>query len=120
MMTEYDVIQLNYLKNYSFKFGLFTNAPQEWCENIFMIAGMDIYDVIDEEICFSSNDGLVKPKKEAYEFVESKLKNVDMIHFIDDNKINFKEIITNKRWATHWLHNTRYFNLHTYLYHNLH
>jgi FMN phosphatase YigB (HAD superfamily) len=112
-------MQIQQLNQYSFKFGLFTNAPKEWCENILMFANMDMYDVFDEEMCFSSNDGLIKPKKEIYDFVETKLDDVDVIHFIDDNKMNFKEIITNQKWSTHWLQNTRYSNLHTYLYRNL-
>jgi FMN phosphatase YigB (HAD superfamily) len=119
LLVHADLIHMKKLCNYSFKFGLFTNAPIEWCENILMLANVDLYEVMDGDLCFSSNEGLVKPKKESYKNVESKLYNVDKIHFIDDNKMNFKEIIENEKWSTHWLNTSRYINLHTYLDRNL-
>lgn len=82
------------------KYGLFTNAPISWCENICWAANMDIYDFIDDTKCFTSDNGLIKPKKKIYNLVESELKNDRTIYFIDDNEINFKEILHNDKWKT--------------------
>lgn len=81
------------------KYGLFTNAPLSWCENICWSANVDIYSFIDDTRCFTSDDGLIKPKKQIYEYVESEL-NDEHICFIDDNEINFKEISNKNRWET--------------------
>jgi len=105
MMTLNDKLSFRKLQKYGKKsFGLFTNAPIDWCENICALANTDIYDYVDEEKRFTSNDGLIKPQREIYQFVEDTLLPTnEKIHFVDDNIINFKCIIDNDKWQTHHL-----------------
>lgn len=102
MITKQDEYNLTKLvcKNAIKKYGLFTNAPLTWCENICWMGNVDIYDFIEDTQCFTSDDGLIKPKKHIYDYVESELINDKTIYFVDDNKMNFDEIATNDRWRT--------------------
>ena len=115
MITLSDKLTLRKLNRYGHKrFGLFTNAPIDWCQNICALAKVDLYDFVDEEKCFTSNDGLIKPKQEIYQFVEDRLSSSpnEKIHFIDDNIINFKCIIDNEKWQTH--HLDKFTDFHSY------
>ena len=104
MMTIDDRLSLRKFKKYNYKqFGLFTNAPIDWCENICALAQIDLYTFVDQEKCFTSNDGLIKPEKEFYQFIEKQLIEDQKLHFIDDNVINFKCIKDNDKWTTHHL-----------------
>lgn len=111
MMTLNDRLSLREFQKYGNKqFGLFTNAPIAWCENICSLAQIDLYTFVAEEHCFTSNDGLIKPEKEIYEFVENTMITNESIHFIDDNVINFKCIVDNDRWKTHHLNKSTDFH----------
>lgn len=98
-ITFYDICNIKKLLTYKSKFGLFTNAPISWCENICSITDTDIYEFIDFDKCFTSDNGLVKPNRECYEIIEEKLIYDDtVINFIDDSYINFKNISSNDKW----------------------
>lgn len=114
MITDSDKELLSRMKEYSYSFGLFTNAPLSWCENICHIAGTDIEHFIDDTKLFTSDNGLIKPKDEFYTHVENKLKKDKTIHFIDDSLINLNGIIaSNPKWVTHHIDTS--INLHCYL-----
>lgn len=101
-ITANDVRSLSNILSLGRKYGLFTNAPISWCEEVCALAHVDLYDFIDPSKCFTSDEGLIKPKKEIYQRVESKIEGDERIHFIDDNAINFEAIrdFDTDRWNT--------------------
>lgn len=102
-LTKYDKKRINMLlhrsKIYEHKYGLFTNAPLSWCENLFFFLEEDLFDMIDNDKVFASDRGVLKPNILVYKKVENNLENE--IHFIDDSYINLLPIKNNKRWKTH-------------------
>jgi len=118
MMTLNDRLTLRKLKRYGHKrFGLFTNAPIDWCENICALAKVNLYDFVDEEKSFTSDDGLIKPKRDIYQFVENTLSSTnEKIHFIDDNIINLQCLTDNDKWQAHHLDKSTDF--HSYYFDN--
>lgn len=117
LMTLNDRLLLREFKKYDRKhFGLFTNAPIAWCENICSLAQIDLYAFVEEEKSFTSDDGLIKPQNEIYQFVEDTLIKNEEIHFIDDNLINFKCIVDNDRWKPHLLDKS--IDFHSYYFDN--
>ena len=93
--------------------GIFTNAPSSWCENIAMLMDIDIYEHVNEDFMFTSNEGLVKPLLNAYDKVEQKL-NTDIL-FIDDSIQNLLPIVYNDRWNVYLQNNFYRQNLYYYL-----
>ncbi|QOI90246.1 hypothetical protein QKU58_gp085 [Pyramimonas orientalis virus] len=120
LLTKEDVTNLNYLVDYPETFGLLTNAPISWCENICMLANVDMYSIFEHDQCFGSDTGLIKPQKAIFDYVESNIDNKKKLHFIDDNKMNFKELCNNERWISHWMNNEEFFSLYDYLVETFH
>lgn len=81
------------------KYGLFTNAPLTWCENLFYHLELDLYEIIDNNKVFTSDEGTLKPSKLVYENIENNLD--DTIHFIDDSYINLLPVKDNNNWKTY-------------------
>lgn len=98
-ITPTDVRSLRNVVSLKRRYGLFTNAPISWCENMCVLAHVDLYDFIDPSRCFTSDEGLIKPKKDVYDHVEeSTLEN--LIYFIDDSAINLEAVRDRDRWST--------------------
>jgi FMN phosphatase YigB (HAD superfamily) len=97
-ITPTDVRSLRNVVSHKKRYGLFTNAPISWCENMCALAHIDLYDFIDPSSCFTSDEGLIKPKKEIYDHVEESLEN--NIYFIDDSAINLEAVGDRDRWST--------------------
>jgi FMN phosphatase YigB (HAD superfamily) len=93
--------------------GIFTNAPSSWCENIAMLMDIDIYEHVNEDFMFTSNEGLVKPLQNAYNKVEQKM-NTDIL-FIDDSIQNLLPILYSDRWNVYLQNNFYRQNLYSYL-----
>lgn len=93
--------------------GIFTNAPSTWCENIAMLMDFDIYEHVNEDFMFTSNEGLVKPILSSYNNVEEKI-NTDIL-FIDDSIQNLLPILYNDRWDLYLQNNFYRQNLYSYL-----
>jgi len=107
------------MRVYKRKFGLFTNAPLSWCLNICALADIDMFEFIDEEYCFTSNDGMLKPKIETYDNVESVvLTEYEKIKFVDDSLINLKPINSNPWWSTYHMNNSKHNNIHSMIHQN--
>tara|TARA_Y100000996_G_C22477013_1_gene624594 strand:- start:140 stop:799 length:660 start_codon:yes stop_codon:yes gene_type:complete len=81
------------------KFGLFTNAPLSWCENLFYHLDEDLFNMIDYNKVFTSDEGVLKPNISVYKNIENNLDN--KIHFIDDSYINLLPVKDNKKWKTY-------------------
>ena len=115
--NEYVFSNINYddLKTYISKenVGIFTNAPSTWCENIAMLMDFDIYEHVNEDFMFTSNEGLVKPILSSYNNVEEKI-NTDIL-FIDDSIQNLLPILYNDRWDLYLQNNFYRQNLYSYL-----
>lgn len=91
------------------KYGLFTNAPLSWCENIFSCLENDMNEIIDYNKIFTSDNGLLKPNIITYNNIEEQLDN--KIHFIDDSQLNLLPVHKNKKWKTYLMNSNMVYDL---------
>ena len=84
--------------------GLFTNAPLSWCINTLECMDLDLTDIFNQSLYFTSDIGYVKPQKKIYDIVEETINN-DII-FIDDNNNNFKHVINKEKWNCKFVENS--------------
>lgn len=104
LLNKDDYIRFNTLSKYmqknmdGSKYGLFTNAPLEWCEKVSLMLGYDLSYIIDYNRVFTSDEGLLKPNMDAYNNVMHVTSSEDKVHFIDDNIINIKPVLTIDNW----------------------
>lgn len=76
--------------------GLCTNTPLRYCEAVLYPEESNEFKDQLLNNAFTSDDGLIKPKKQFYDHVE---RNVDThIHFLDDSPVNVKAVSNRKRW----------------------
>lgn len=96
-------------KVFNHKFGLFTNAPLSWCENLFYYLDDDLSNMIDYDKVFTSDEGLLKPNISVYQNIENNLN--DNIHFIEDSYINLLPVKNNKKWKTYLINSDNILDL---------
>jgi FMN phosphatase YigB (HAD superfamily) len=112
-----DIVHINRLfsisGNYYSNVGIFTNAPSTWCENICKLMDIDIYDHIEDNLLFTSDEGLSKPLYDTYKNVEDHISN-DII-FIDDSISNLIPVIHREKWNVYLQNNWNRENLYTFL-----
>jgi FMN phosphatase YigB (HAD superfamily) len=77
--------------------GLFTNTPLIWVYETLGILGFDVERVFNTDLLFTSDEGFVKPKMDAYDNVDSFLKDEHIV-FIDDNEKNIFPTVTRDNW----------------------
>lgn len=104
-----DTLMQTIAKTYDNKYGLFTNAPISWCENLLSCLQMDIYDIIDYDKVYTSDEGDLKPNLTMYNYIESELN--DTIYFIDDSYVNLSPVLNNDRWKTYLVDSDSTFDL---------
>lgn len=104
-----DTLMQTIAKTYDNKYGLFTNAPISWCENLLSCLEIDIYDIIDYDKVYTSDEGDLKPNLTMYNYIDNKLN--DTIHFIDDSYINLLPVLKNDKWKTYLVNSGNTFDL---------
>lgn len=97
-------------------FGLFSNAPLTWCENICAIADVDMYEFIDSTYCFTSDVAMIKPLKPMYEYVDASIpSSIKKIHFVDDSHVNICNVPRSMtRWELYHLDTSKYDSFHSF------
>jgi FMN phosphatase YigB (HAD superfamily) len=78
---------------------IFSNAPVSWCDSAML--AMDPSGDLLRYMTQIDNGMLLKPEADIYNKVSSLLK-VDKICFVDDNLINFTNIMNNNMWKKVW------------------
>ena len=76
---------------------LCTNAPKTYCEHVLFYLGISWSDVFDDDICFTSDTGLVKPLDAYYNHIEDAL-GFNEYHFIDDSVSNIMPCVHRPQW----------------------
>ena len=116
-INKNDIVHINNLLsisgNYYSNVGIFTNAPSTWCENICKLIDIDIYEHIDDNLLFTSDEGLSKPLCNTYNNVENYVSN-DIL-FIDDSISNLMPVINRNKWTVYLQNNFYKENLYTFL-----
>ena len=77
--------------------GLFTNAPLLWVHETLGMLGFDIDEVFDTDLLFTSDKGLVKPKLDAYEYINRYCEDEHIV-FIDDSEKNIEACEVYDNW----------------------
>lgn len=97
-------------------FGLFSNAPLTWCENMCAIADVNMYDFIDSTYCFTSDVAMIKPMKPMYEYVDASIpSSIKKIKFVDDSRVNIQSVPRYMtRWELYHLDTSQYDSFHTF------
>ncbi len=99
-INEHDVSHINELL-LSFeggkKPGLFTNTPLLWVHETLGMLGFDIDEVFDTDLLFTSDKGLVKPKLDAYEYINRCCEDEHIV-FIDDSEKNINACEKYDNW----------------------
>lgn len=77
--------------------GLCTNTPMAYCNALFDGLSFDPDKLFN--VCFTSDNGLLKPTENFYEHVENELGNGCVnIHFMDDSARNTNAVRNRSRW----------------------
>jgi FMN phosphatase YigB (HAD superfamily) len=91
---------VNRCKDLNIPVGIFSNAPESWCNLILSNYGLDL----DPDLLFTSSHTLfhprrLKPDATLYNSVANSLHNVDEIIFIDDSPVNVKGAAGLCKWS---------------------
>ena len=93
------------LKNtFDYQYILCTNTPKWYCECVLHALDTSYADLFCNDICFTSDNGLLKPCEDYFDNVETYLKQDEYI-FIDDSILNIQGIQTRSNWKGHLVHN---------------
>ena len=77
---------------------LFSNAPYIWCYKVLDMLNYDI-DELFSLVYTGIGESSLKPNSILYEVIEYTNKDVDELHFFDDNKKNLENL--SDKWTTH-------------------
>jgi FMN phosphatase YigB (HAD superfamily) len=95
--------------------GLFTNTPLIWVYETLGMLGFEIDNVFNTDMMFTSDEGFVKPKMDAYSKVNSFLEKQQIV-FIDDNEKNILPIDAQENWIGFYVPKNRKDMLYDYVY----
>ena len=99
-------INLNeWCKKNETKLFIFSNAPDEWCNNICKLMSPKLDDIETTNLMLKNH--FLKPNQDAYTVLDYHLKRYKKIINIDDKLINLMPTIDNDRW-THYLFANNY------------
>jgi len=77
---------------------LFSNAPYIWCYKVLDMLDYDIDDLFSL-VYTGIGESSLKPKSILYQVIEYTNRDVDELHFFDDNKKNLENL--SDTWITH-------------------
>lgn len=77
---------------------LFSNAPYIWCYKVLDMLDYDIDDLFSL-VYTGIGESSLKPKSILYQVIEYTNRDVDELHFFDDNKKNLEDL--SDKWRTH-------------------
>ena len=77
---------------------LFSNAPYIWCYKVLDMLEYDINELF-YLIYSGKTESSLKPYSKIYKIIENSNKDVDKLHFFDDNKNNLKNL--SAKWLTY-------------------
>ena len=77
---------------------LFSNAPYIWCYKVLDMLDNDIDELFHLIYCGKTELSL-KPNPYTYKIIENSNKNIDKLHFFDDNKNNLENLCD--KWLTY-------------------
>ena len=77
---------------------LFSNAPYIWCYKVLDMLGYDIDDLFTL-VYTGIRESSLKPNSILYQVIEYTNRDVDELHFFDDNKKNLENL--SDKWITH-------------------
>lgn len=77
---------------------LFSNAPYIWCYKVLDMLDYDIDDLFSL-VYTGIGESSLKPKSILYQVIEYTNRDVDELHFFDDNKKNLENL--SDKWRTH-------------------
>jgi len=89
---------LDIIECFGKKPGLFTNTPLIWVEQNLDCLGLQIEDIFDTNMLFTSDEGFIKPKFDTYERINNYLYKQNTL-FIDDSVININAITQYDNWV---------------------
>ena len=77
---------------------LFSNAPYIWCYKVLDMMNYDIDDMF-KNVYYGMAESSLKPNSTLYRVIEYSNRDVDELHFFDDNKKNLENL--SDKWITH-------------------
>ena len=105
---------IDVLRRFNKKPGLFTNTPLIWVEQNLHCLGLDIDEVFDTDMLFTSDDGFIKPKLDTYQRIYNHLACNHTL-FLDDSLTNIKAASPFENWVGFHVPKGRKKLLYTYL-----